>query len=159
MGIIWTWKLLQCCYINLKQAIVFCLFVCFLFLFVCLFGFFFFFGFCFCFCFLFFFVLGGKMGVYSSRKSELFPPPQRWASSAKSFPKFFSNFLTVAFYRCLFDIVCDDFFLGGGSITVPNAYLVRTGGVWGGCAPWEAGKFCIFEIGIVQFDEYFWVQV
>ena len=27
------------------------------------------------------------------------------------------------------------------------------------CAPSEAEKFCIFEIEIVQFNEYFWVQV
>ena len=33
-----------------------------------------------------------------------------------------------------------------------NDFLVNRG-VWG-CAPWEAGKFCIFETGIVQFGEY-----
>ena len=30
-------------------------------------------------------------------------------------------------------------------------FVSCTGGVWGGCAPSEAGKFCIFETGIVEF--------
>ena len=44
-------------------------------------------------------------------------------------------------------------------VTLPNAHLDAQGGVWGGCAPSEAEKFSIFEIGIMQFSEYFWVQV
>ena len=41
-------------------------------------------------------------------------------------------------------------------VTEPNAHL----NVWGGgCAPpSEAGNFCIFETGIMQFGDYFWAQ-
>ena len=48
---------------------------------------------------------------------------------------------------------------GGGSITVPNVHSNTQGVSEGGCAPSEARKFYIFETGIVQFGEYFWVQI
>ena len=52
--------------------------------------------------------------------------------------------------------VCDDS-MGGGDVPLPNARLGARGGVSEGvCAPSEAGNFYTFEIGIVQFDEYFW---
>ena len=38
--------------------------------------------------------------------------------------------------------------------------MLCTGGcLRGDVPPPEAGKFCIFESGIVQFDEYFWEQI
>ena len=44
-------------------------------------------------------------------------------------------------------------------VTVPNACLRAWGCLRGDMPPSEAGKFCIFEIGFVQFGEYFWVQI
>ena len=44
-------------------------------------------------------------------------------------------------------------------MTVPNAHLRPKGGcLKGDVPPSEAEKFCIFETGIVQFDEYVWAQ-
>ena len=37
--------------------------------------------------------------------------------------------------------------------------VVHRGCLKGDVPPSEAGKFCIFETGIVQFDEYFWEQI
>ena len=44
-------------------------------------------------------------------------------------------------------------------VTLPNAHLVALEVSEGDVPPSEAGKFCIFEIGNVQIDEYFRVQV
>ena len=37
--------------------------------------------------------------------------------------------------------------------------VVHRGVSEGGCAPIRSWKFCIFESGIMQFDEYFWEQI
>ena len=50
-------------------------------------------------------------------------------------------------YRSVFDMS------GGGEWFC----VVHRGASEGGSS--EAGKFCIFETGIVQFDEYFWEQI
>ena len=47
------------------------------------------------------------------------------------------------------------FDIGGwfGGASVPIAYLRAQEGFWRECAPSEAGKFCIFKTGIVQFGD------
>ena len=49
--------------------------------------------------------------------------------------------------RSVFDLVGSDF------------VLYTRGCLRGDVPPSEAGKFCIFETVIVQFDEYFWEQI
>ena len=61
--------------------------------------------------------------------------PQRYASSAKFFPKFFPNFQS---YRCILTRGVDQ------SLTWGMILCCAFGGVWGDVPPSEAGKFCIF---------------
>ena len=72
-------------------------------------------------------------------------------------------------YRCLLTRSLDPsfwhflwWFVGGGGGEEHHSAkcsLQHTGGILGGYAPSEAGKFCIFETGIVPFGEYFWAQI
>ena len=84
-------------------------------------------------------------GVYSSRKSKLFPSAMRRLQNPSPTSKVTGFFNQGC--RSVFD-------MGGGVIL-----CCAQGGVWGGCAPLRSWKICIFETGIVQFDEYFWEQI
>ena len=85
-------------------------------------------------------------GVYSSRKSKLFPSAMRRLQNPSPPSKVTGAFLTRGVDQSLT--------WGGGWFCVMHRGCLR-----GNVPPSEAGKFCIFEIEIVQFDEYFWEQI
>ena len=94
-------------------------------------------------------------GVYSSRKSELFPSANCHLPnpSPNSSPTSKLQVPPNRGHRSIFlTFFCDDF-VWHHSAECP---LGCTGGcLRGDVHPSEAGKFCIFETGIMQFDEYF----
>ena len=100
-------------------------------------------------------------GVYSSRKSELFPSTKRCLqnpspnSSPTSKLHMPPNQEPRSIFLTFFVVIVG----GGGSITVPNAHFNTRGCLRGDVPPLEARKLCIFETGIVQFGEYFWAQI
>ena len=98
------------------------------------------------------------MGVYSSKKSESFPSAKRHLSNPSPISQLqmppnqgHRSFFVMILCVCV----------GGGGVTVPNGHLGAQGGgvSEGDVPPSEAGTFCIFETGIMQFDEYFWPQI
>ena len=73
--------------------------------------------------------------VYSSRKSGLSIIPQQHAMSGKSFPELFPSLKA------------------GPCLKVRDAFAGTYMGWLRGYAPLEAGKFYIFETGLVEFGE------
>ena len=88
-------------------------------------------------------------GVYSSRKSNYSPA---LCVVYKILPQILPQLQKLQVH---FNQRCRSVFdLGGEWFCVVHRGCLR-----GDVPPSEAGKFCIFETGIVQFDEYFWEQI
>ena len=84
--------------------------------------------------------------------------PQRKALSTKSFP---TSELQVppnqeprSVFLTFFVMIC-----WGGSIQCQMLASIHRGCLRRDVPPSEAGKFCIFETGIMPFGEYFWAQI
>ena len=96
-------------------------------------------------------------GVYSSKKSELFPRAKRHLSDPSPISQLQvppnqghrSNFLPFFFFLMM----------GGGCYSAKWLLGCTGGCLKGNVPPSEAGTFCIFETGIMQLDEYFWPQI
>ena len=94
---------------------------------------------------------------FSSRKSELFPSakhhlPNPSPTSKLQLPPN-QGHRSIFCCCCLLLFVCV-WFGGGVSQSVKCSLGCTMGCLKGGVTPSEAGKFCIYETGIMQFGEY-----